>query len=106
MLADLVSWNFLPPCTKKQSTVCTNPPTCFVFVVETPTQIEPTKYVISIERAARIHHMVVFLLPNGMFLQVRHYIANKNRCVAVIDPTMAASVYFQLPGKEFQLLGA
>lgn len=33
--------------------------------------------------------MTVFLLPN-----------------AVLDPTLAASVYFQLPGKEFQLLGA
>lgn len=36
-----------------------------LLVVQTPTQIEPTKYIFSIENAARIHHMVVFLLPNG-----------------------------------------
>lgn len=80
----------------------------FRVSVQTPTQIEPTKYVFSIENAAKIHHMVVFLLPNGILIRFKDFkcMDANNTILAMLDPTMAASVYFQLPGKEFQLLGA
>lgn len=52
-------------------------------------QIEVSKFVLTVDNAAKIHHIVIFLLPNS-----------------TLDPNMAASVYFQLPGKDFQLLGA
>lgn len=57
--------------------------------VQPPQQIEPTKFMLSVANASNIHHIVVFLLPD-----------------ANLDPNVAASVYFQLPGKEFRLLGA
>ncbi|KAK9454795.1 hypothetical protein V1511DRAFT_521898 [Dipodascopsis uninucleata] len=52
-------------------------------------QIDPTKFVFQIEDGARVNHITVFLLPGN-----------------VLDPNVAASVYFQWPGKPFQLLGA
>ncbi|KAK9373501.1 uncharacterized protein V1513DRAFT_402860 [Lipomyces chichibuensis] len=52
-------------------------------------QIDETKFVFQIEDGARVNHIVVFLLPG-----------------TVLDPSVAASVYFQWPGKPFQLLGA
>ncbi|KAJ8096907.1 hypothetical protein POJ06DRAFT_271924 [Lipomyces tetrasporus] len=52
-------------------------------------QVDETKFVFLIEDGARVNHIVVFLLPG-----------------TVLDPSVAASVYFQWPGKPFQLLGA
>ncbi|KAK7207563.1 hypothetical protein BZA70DRAFT_264923 [Myxozyma melibiosi] len=52
-------------------------------------QIDPTKFVFQIEDGASVNHIVVFLLPG-----------------TVLDPSVAATVYFQWPGKPFQLLGA
>ncbi|KAK9237081.1 hypothetical protein V1525DRAFT_361424 [Lipomyces kononenkoae] len=52
-------------------------------------QVDETKFVFQIEDGARVNHIVVFLLPG-----------------TVLDPTVAASVYFQWPGKPFELLGA
>lgn len=51
-------------------------------------QVAPDKYVFQIENGAKVNHMVVFVLPD-----------------MAIPPGMAASVYFQLPGKDFELLG-
>lgn len=56
--------------------------------VQTLNQIELSKFGISVENASKVHHIVIFLLPNEN-----------------LDPTVAATVYFQLPRKEFQLLG-
>ncbi|CAN6628034.1 protein Opi10p [Trichomonascus vanleenenianus] len=56
--------------------------------VQPSQQVSPTQYVFQIENGARINHVVVFLLPD-----------------ATLPTDMAASVYFQLPGKDFQLLG-
>ncbi|KAK9448024.1 uncharacterized protein V1518DRAFT_419479 [Limtongia smithiae] len=52
-------------------------------------QVDPTKYVFRIEDGAKVNHIVVFLLPG-----------------AVLGEGMAASVYFQWPGKPFRLLGS
>ncbi|KAK9368049.1 hypothetical protein V1509DRAFT_624108 [Lipomyces kononenkoae] len=52
-------------------------------------QVDESKFVFQIEDGARVNHIVVFLLPG-----------------TVLDPTVAASVYFQWPGKPFELLGA
>ncbi|KAK9383428.1 uncharacterized protein V2V93DRAFT_361839 [Kockiozyma suomiensis] len=52
-------------------------------------QVDATKFVFQIEDGAQVNHIVVFLLPG-----------------TVLDPTVAATVYFQWPGKPFQLLGA
>ncbi|KAK9466484.1 hypothetical protein V1512DRAFT_208451 [Lipomyces arxii] len=52
-------------------------------------QLDTTKFMFLIEDGAKVNHIVVFLLPG-----------------TVLDPNAAASVYFQWPGKPFQLLGA
>lgn len=52
-------------------------------------QVDSNKYGIQIQNGGSVNHIVVFLLPG-----------------ATLDPTVAASVYFQLPGTDFQLLGA
>lgn len=51
-------------------------------------QIEPAKFVYIIQEAAKINHMAIFLLPG-----------------LALPAGLAASVYAQLPGKEFSLLG-
>ncbi|KAK9479439.1 hypothetical protein V1514DRAFT_366985 [Lipomyces japonicus] len=51
-------------------------------------QIDQTHFVFQIEDGARVNHIVVFLLPG-----------------VELPQDAAASVYFQWPGKEFQLLG-
>ncbi|PRT52619.1 Protein OPI10 [Wickerhamiella sorbophila] len=51
-------------------------------------QIEPVKFVYVIQEAAKINHMAIFLLPG-----------------TALPPGSAASVYAQLPGKDFSLLG-
>ncbi|KAK9385836.1 hypothetical protein V1515DRAFT_538949 [Lipomyces mesembrius] len=55
-------------------------------------QVDETKFVFQIEDGARLNHIAVFLLPGSRF--------------SVLDPSVAASVYFQWPGRPFQLLGA
>ncbi|KAK9462412.1 uncharacterized protein V1516DRAFT_620838 [Lipomyces oligophaga] len=57
-------------------------------------QLDQSKFVFMVEDGASINYIVVFLLPG------------KLTNVAELDPAMAASVYFQWPGKPFQLLGA
>lgn len=53
-------------------------------------QVEPTKYVLTVENAAAINHVAVFLLPQTEFT----------------DPNFTALVYFQLPkSSDFKLLG-
>lgn len=53
-------------------------------------QVEPTKYVLTIDNAASINHVAVFLLPQTDFT----------------DPNFTALVYFQLLNSaEFRLLG-
>lgn len=52
-------------------------------------QVDNNKYGIQIQNGGTVNHIVVFLLPG-----------------AILDPAVAASVYFQLPGGDFQLLGA
>ncbi|KAK9472361.1 uncharacterized protein V1510DRAFT_417300 [Dipodascopsis tothii] len=52
-------------------------------------QVDGDKYVLEIEDGARVNHIVVFLLPG-----------------AAMDPSVAATVYFQWPGRPFKLLGA
>ena len=53
------------------------------------TQVEPNKFVYQIKEASKINHMAIFLLPG-----------------AGLPTGLAASVYAQLPGKDFALLGA
>lgn len=58
--------------------------------VQLALQVEPTKYVLTIENAATINHVAVFLLPQTEFT----------------DPNFTALVYFQLPNSaDFRLLG-
>ncbi|KAJ8144940.1 hypothetical protein OXX79_008198 [Metschnikowia pulcherrima] len=53
-------------------------------------QVEPTKFVFSIENATNLSHVAVFLLPQA----------------EIVDANFMALVYFQLPGSpEFKLLG-
>lgn len=53
-------------------------------------QVEQTKFVITIDNAANINHVAIFLLPQTEFT----------------DPNFTALVYFQLPNlAEFKLLG-
>ncbi|ODQ66584.1 DUF775-domain-containing protein [Nadsonia fulvescens var. elongata DSM 6958] len=52
-------------------------------------QVDSNKYMLQIEDGAKVNHIVVFLLPG-----------------AALEPGIAASVYFQLPGQDFTLLGA
>lgn len=58
--------------------------------VQVATQVEATKYVISVNNAANISHVAIFLLPQTEFT----------------DASFTALVYFQLPNSpEFKLLG-
>ncbi|KAM9906264.1 hypothetical protein OXX69_006870 [Metschnikowia pulcherrima] len=53
-------------------------------------QVEPTKFVFSIENATNLSHVAVFFLPQA----------------ELVDANFMALVYFQLPGSpEFKLLG-
>ncbi|ODV89021.1 hypothetical protein CANCADRAFT_28759 [Tortispora caseinolytica NRRL Y-17796] len=52
------------------------------------TQIDENKFAFQIEDGANVNHVVVFLLPGSAFQE-----------------GLAASIYFQWPGKPFQLLG-
>lgn len=60
--------------------------------VQLATQMDQTKFVISIPQASKVQHVVVFILPNSEFL----------------DPNYTALVYFQLQvngNDEYRLLG-
>ncbi|CAK7890815.1 protein Opi10p [[Candida] anglica] len=58
--------------------------------IQLATQVEPTKYVITIPNAAHVSHIAVFLLPQTEFT----------------DPNYTGLVYIQMPGSsEFILSG-
>lgn len=58
--------------------------------MEMARQVEPTKWVFSIDNASNINHIAVFLLPQTQFTDVNY----------------TALVYFQMPNSsEFKLLG-
>lgn len=58
--------------------------------MELARQVEPTKWVFSIENASNVNHIAVFILPQTQFTDVNY----------------TALVYFQLPNSaEFKLLG-
>lgn len=62
---------------------------CSGRAVETQLQqVAPNKFIFQIPDAAKINHLVVFLLPN-----------------VTLPVGMAASVYFQVPNKDFEILG-
>lgn len=65
--------------------------------------MEQYKFVFLLEDAANINHIVVFLLPDGIFL---FYVATKLiERIAVLPPESAVTIHYQWPGKPFQLLG-
>lgn len=58
--------------------------------MELARQVEPTKWVFSIENASNVNHIAVFILPQTQFTDVNY----------------TALVYFQLPNSaDFKLLG-
>lgn len=58
--------------------------------MEVAQQMEPTKYVFTVQNASNINHIAIFLLPQTEFT----------------DPNYTALVYFQLPSQpDFKLLG-
>lgn len=57
--------------------------------VQLAQQVEPTKWVFTMNNASNINHIAVFLLPQSDFT----------------DPNYTALVYFQMPNSEFKLLG-
>lgn len=58
--------------------------------MELARQVEPTKWVFSIDNASNVNHIAVFILPQTQFTDVNY----------------TALVYFQLPNStEFKLLG-
>lgn len=52
-------------------------------------QVEPTKWVFTMNNASNVNHIAIFLLPQSDFT----------------DPNYTALVYFQMPNSEFKLLG-